>query len=39
MIERLFSRILVAVVFVLVIADAVDTWWSEQRHHRGCTRA
>lgn len=39
MIERIFSRLLVVVVFGLVVFEAIDTWWDEYHHHRHCARS
>jgi hypothetical protein len=38
-IERFVSKLVLAIIFVLVLVDAVDTWWNEERHHRHCARS
>jgi hypothetical protein len=37
MIERLFAKGLVAILFVLLMVDELDKWWEEHRHHRHCS--
>jgi len=38
MIEKWFTRGLEVVLFLLVLVEELDTWWSELRHHRRCAR-